>query len=149
MAMKERPNTVSGLIDKRREIAGRIEHTQRLLNDLISDLDHIDATIRIFDPDADLGRAKAYPPRNGAFKGEMLRFVLNALRQAQEPLTSLSIARQVMEGRGLDLGDDRMVITIRKRVGACLWKLGAKGVVTKVPMAGEYKGWQLNRQGEG
>ena len=38
----ERPNTVAGLIEKRREIAGQIEHYQRILNELIIDLDHID-----------------------------------------------------------------------------------------------------------
>ena len=37
--MTERPSTVSGLIDKRRENAGRIEHVQRQLRDLVADLD--------------------------------------------------------------------------------------------------------------
>jgi hypothetical protein len=50
--MSERPKTVSRLIHKRRKIAGRIEHVQRELRGLVADLDHIDATIRIFDPDA-------------------------------------------------------------------------------------------------
>jgi hypothetical protein len=45
----ERPNTVPGLLDKRREISGKIEHYQRLLNELIVDLDHLDHTIRFFD----------------------------------------------------------------------------------------------------
>ncbi|SEE99316.1 hypothetical protein SAMN05444161_8604 [Rhizobiales bacterium GAS191] len=48
------PNTVSGLIHKRREVAGQIEHVQRQLRDLVADLDHLDATIRIFDPNADI-----------------------------------------------------------------------------------------------
>lgn len=30
-----RPNTVAGLIEKRREIAGRIEHAQRALRQLL------------------------------------------------------------------------------------------------------------------
>jgi hypothetical protein len=33
----ERPNTVAGLIDKRREIAGKIEHAQRGLRALVPD----------------------------------------------------------------------------------------------------------------
>jgi len=37
----ERPNTLAGLIEKRREIAGKIEHHQRILNELIVDLDHM------------------------------------------------------------------------------------------------------------
>jgi hypothetical protein len=48
----EYPHTVSGLIEKRREIAGKIEHTQRELHNLVVMLDHLDFTIRIFDPDA-------------------------------------------------------------------------------------------------
>jgi hypothetical protein len=36
--MSERPNTVSGLIDKRRELAGRIEHVQRELRALVVSL---------------------------------------------------------------------------------------------------------------
>jgi len=142
--MSERPNTVSGLIDKRREIAGRIEHVQRELRALVADLDHIDAAIRIFDPDADIGPAKRYPIAHQAFRGEMARHVLDALRRADRPVTSLEIARHVMEGRGLK-DDGRAVIVIRKRVGACLAKLREKGVVRDVPMAGEYKGWEMVR----
>jgi hypothetical protein len=141
---KERPNTVAGLIDKRREIAGQVEHVQRQLRDLVADLDHVDATIRIFDPGADLGRAKRYPIAHAAFKGEMARFVLSALRQAKAPLSSLDIARGVMKGRGL-APDARTTVVIRKRVGASLWKLRAKGVVRDVPMEGEYKGWEIAR----
>lgn len=50
--MAERPNTVAGLIDKRREITGQIEHHQRILNDLIIALDHLDC---------DAGPAEAVP----------------------------------------------------------------------------------------
>jgi|HubBroStandDraft_6_1064221.scaffolds.fasta_scaffold2551673_1 hypothetical protein len=50
--MSEYSHTVAGLIDKRREIAGKIEHTQGELHNLVVMLDHLDATIRLFDPDA-------------------------------------------------------------------------------------------------
>jgi hypothetical protein len=98
----ERPNTVAGLIDKRRETAGKIEHHQRVLNELIVDLDHVDHTIRLFDPDCDvaLAQPKALPPRHGAFRGEMQRFVLGALRAATAPVTSLEIAIEVVKGGG-------------------------------------------------
>ena len=32
---------------------------------------------------------------------------------------------------------------MRKRAGAALWKLRAKGMVEEVPQAGDYKGWQI------
>ena len=61
--MTERPNTLPGLIDKRREPAGRIEHAQRELRAFVADLDYVDAVIRIFDPDAIVGPAKRFADR--------------------------------------------------------------------------------------
>jgi hypothetical protein len=34
-----------------------------------------------------------------------------------------------------------LAVTIRKRVGACMWKLKQGGYVREVPIAGELKGW--------
>ena len=124
----ERPNTVSGLLDKRREISGQIEHHQRVLNGLIVDLDHVTTPSRLFDPDCDVALPKQFPPRHQAFRGEMQRFVLGALRAASAPITSLEIAIEVVKGRGLDPNDPRAVSLIRKRVGACLFSLKAKGI---------------------
>ena len=140
----ERPNTVAGLIDKRREISGRIEHLQAELNDLIIDLDHVDHAIHLFAPDMDVSKTKPkqFPARHHAFRGEMQRFVLGALRAASEPLTSLEIAVEVVKTIGLDQNDPRAVTLIRKRVGASLTKLKAKGMVQDVPTTGTYKGWK-------
>ena len=44
------PHVLTGLIAKRADIAGQIEHTQDKLRQLVIDLDHTDAAIRIFDP---------------------------------------------------------------------------------------------------
>lgn len=142
MTSPDRPNTVAGLIEKHREIAGKIEAKRRELAALVSDLEAIEHTIRLFDPDAQLGRAKPLPSPHAAFKGEMRRDVLAALRAASGPLTSLDIARQVVAARMLP-DDAKTVTMMRKRVGAALYKLRAKGWVEEVPQAGEYKGWRL------
>jgi hypothetical protein len=136
----ERPNTVAGLLEKHREIAGQIEATRQTLNRLVADLEAIEHTVYLFDPDAKLGRAKPLPSKDAAFRGEMRRHVMSALRAAQGPLTSLEIAQQVITVRKLD-SDPATVIMIRKRVGAALWKLKAKGWAVEVPQAGDYKGW--------
>jgi hypothetical protein len=65
-----------------------------------------------------------------------------ALRAATEPLTSLDIARQVIAVRKLP-DDPKTVTMMRKRAGAALWKLKAKGWVEEVEAAGEYKWWRL------
>jgi len=138
-------HTIGGLMRKRAELAGKIEYLQREMRDLVQDLDHVDATIRVFDPTADVGlsKVKQYPPRHQAFRGEMVRFVLQTLREASEPITSLEIALGVVEGRGLDKADTRTVVLFRKRVGACLFNLRKQGTVREVPREGTYKYWEL------
>jgi len=141
--MSDHPHTIAGLIDKRREIAGKIEHTQRELRNLVVMLDHLDATIRMFDPDADLGPAKRYPVAHQAFKGQMAQYVLGALREGNgRPVTSLEIAEKVIASRGLT-ADQKTMILIRKRVGAALWKYKQRGLAREVPMTGDLKGWTL------
>lgn len=139
------PHVLTGLLKKRSEISGQIEHAHRVLNDLIADLDYIDNAIRIIDPDCDVSttKAKQFPPRMGAFRGEMARFILGHLRTATEPVTTLELAYAVMDGRGLNKDDQRTVIVMRKRVGACLYKLRTKGLAREVACTGEYKRWVM------
>ena len=127
--MAERPNTIAGLLDKRREIAGEVQYTETRLRQLIIDLDNLDATIRLFDPDIELEiiKPKPFPPRNAAVQGELTRLVLDTLRQAEGPLTSHYLAQHVMAARGMNTADTRLVKLMRKRVGACLRANRAKG----------------------
>lgn len=138
----ERPNTVAGLLEKRRELLRRVDDAQEVLQGHLASLDHLTATILLFDPDADLTgmTAKRAPSPHRAFKGEMKRHVLQSLRLAKAPITSIELTHAFIDGRGMDHDD---VITVRKRVSACLWKLGQAGLAVSVPMEGEYKGWRL------
>jgi hypothetical protein len=67
----ERPNAIAALKDKRGEIAGRIDALQDQLRQALIDLDHVDGTILLFDPDAVLDeiKAKPMPPRHQPSKG--------------------------------------------------------------------------------
>ena len=117
--MAERPNTIAGLLDKRREIAGEVQHTETRLRQLIIDLDNLDATIRLFEPDIDLAeiKCKPLPPRHHAYRGEVSRTVLDALRQSERPLNTQELAQHVMAHRGLNTADKRLVQLMGKRVG--------------------------------
>ena len=110
---------------------------------LVVELDTIDAAIRLFDPTADLDSIKRrlYPPRHEAFRGEMMRHVMGALRLAEQPLSRQDIAAVVMKGRGLNPDDLQVSTIIRERVGACLWKLKARGLARDVKIAGQLKAW--------
>jgi hypothetical protein len=133
------------LTRKRAEIAGKIEHNQLMLRQLITELDHIDAAIRIFDPTIDLEniKPKPVPPRHAAFKGEVTRIVLKMLRQAKAPLTSRDIALELMKQRGLSPDDRALSVVMVKRVCACLRKHRLNGVVAVAPIEGKLQGWVL------
>ncbi len=83
-------HVLSALIVKRAELAGKIEATQLELRQLVIDIDNVDATIRIFQPDIDLEeiRPKPLPARNTAFRGEVTRIILNTLCQSAEPMSA-------------------------------------------------------------
>ncbi len=147
----ERPNLLNGLVDKRAEIAGRIEANQQELRRLIVELDAIEATIRIFDPDIDMMaiHPRPVPPRHAAFKGEVTRIVFKALREAKQPLTSRDIAKTLMRERGLNVDDKDVVVMMTKRVGACLKTQKNKGYVRSMELEGStLLGWQIIRKGE-
>ena len=79
---------LSGLIEKRAELAGDIRLAEERLEQLRSDILHLDATIRIMDPayQVDAIVPKVRRPRREWFgNGELLRLILETLRKAPEP----------------------------------------------------------------
>ena len=58
-------HVVSGLVAKRDELAGEVERCRRELHRLADELGHLDATIRLFAPDYDLGRIRPRKRRRG------------------------------------------------------------------------------------
>jgi hypothetical protein len=140
-----------GLIARRAETVGQIAAAQDLLARLMSDLGHLDATIRIFAPDIDLEELpmKKVPPPNAAFRGEVQRFLLHTLRQAPVPMTTLQLATAVMESRNLNVADKALHRTIAQRTGHSLGKLRTRGFVqSEKANAGGLLRWQASRKGE-
>ncbi len=129
---------------KRAELAGRVEVMQREMRQLVLDIDHVDAAIRMFDPDADLDDIKPrLPPRHSAFKGEVSRLVLNALRKAGKPLPVSALTLQVLTGRGLTADDKPFMRVLGRRVGACLRHLRKKGLVRLKRGDGHIGTWEI------
>jgi hypothetical protein len=88
-------HVVSGLVNKRAELTGQIQHYIQLIQRLEADKAHIDATIKLFAPDFNLNaiRAKQYRQRSSVFKyGDALVQVLDVMREADRPIASQEIA---------------------------------------------------------
>lgn len=136
--MVTRPNTVSALRDKRGEIAGLIDALQDQLRAAMIDLDHIDATLRMFDPEIELDeiRPKPLPPRHHAFKGQVTRSILAMLR-SEGAMDAKAITIRLMAERELNAADKALVKAMHKRIGAALRNLRERTLVqSEQPRAG-------------
>ena len=139
-------HVLSGLKAKRAEIAGRIEMMQREMRLLVATIGHIDATIRTFDPSVDLEDiTPKLPPRFQAFKGEVSRILLDALRELKSPLPVFDLTLTVAAGRGITTDDKPFMIILRRRVDACLRNLRKRGVVRSSRPSGSLTLWEIVR----
>jgi len=84
---------LAGLTKRRAELAGEADTLRARLAQIGTDVGHLDAVIRQFDPDYDLGsiRSKRQRGPDAAQPGEMSRFVLGVLRNATEPMPTTDI----------------------------------------------------------
>lgn len=137
---------VTGLIAKRAELAGRIEHLQAQVRQATVELDHIEASIRIFQPGIDIETlgTRPVPAIHHAFKGETTRVVLETIRKAGRPIDTTTVTEAVMKARGLDRQDAAMFRLMSKRVGACLrhWER-ERGAIKSMAGPGQVKLWMV------
>lgn len=138
----DRPNTLSGLIAKRDDLARYRDQLEADIRALTVDIDHLEAAIRIFDPEDSPEARRRYAALHRAPKGQSTRFVLRALREASGPLTSRDLADMWCKDRGLT-AKDSTVSMLRKRLGATLKALHHKGLVRQDGHVEGRIGWWL------
>lgn len=144
--MVTHPNTVSALRDKRGEIAGLIDALQDQLRQAFIDMDHVDATLRMFDPDIELDeiRPKPLPPRHHAFKGQVTRSILAMLR-SEGAMDAKAITIRLMAERELNAADKALVKAMHKRIGAALRNLRERALVGSETISGGPLVWSLTK----
>ncbi len=135
-----------GLLRKRQEIADKLELAQGQVRQLVLDIDAVDATIRLFQPDIDLDVVKVRPTprRHEAHRGDTSRLILSLLREAGEALSHREITQRVMTARGLNLADRALCQTMRDRVGASLRGMRERGTVGSGEGIGPGVRWKLS-----
>lgn len=137
-----------GLVKRRAALAGEIEATHAKLRQMVADLETLDGTLKIVQPDFQVEaiKAKAFrPPNDWANRGEMSRIILSILRQAAEPLTSRDIALELLVTRALDKNDQRLLRLMTKRVGVALRGQRDAGRVKSDQGPGQYVVWEIER----
>lgn len=144
----DRPNTVSGLLSKHKDLSLLREKYRDEVKKITLDLYHLEATIRLFDPEASANELKQNVARRRAAKGSIKRFVLSTLREAPEPMTSRQLAELWTEECGLD-ADEGTINAMRRRVSSCIKASVKQGLLEEVGLStdhdanGPYKLWRI------
>jgi hypothetical protein len=139
-------HVVSGLIEKRRELAGIIDELQRQLDQHRADLTHIDGVLRVLATDIDPEKIKpkrAYRRNRYFARNELSRLCLGVLRTATgELLSTDEITGRVIMAKGFDPGDAILRAAIRDQVGSTVKRLHRTGAIKNIG-AGRASKWKL------
>lgn len=122
---------LKALRDKRASIASDIMQMERKLRHLRDSLVHVDATLKLLDPEADPEAIPVKRPttRVKLFRqGELARLVRDALREAGEPIPADRIVDHLMRVGGHDESARK---ALAGRVRGTLAYLQRKGVIIK------------------
>ena len=132
---------LSGLIRKRPEMAGEADALRVQLAAVAAKLGHVDAVIGLFDPSFDLASIRPKRPRapDATKPGEMSRFVLDALREASEPIGTPELTTMLMQARGMDVNDPAAYRGIGKRLCMALRRQKRRGTVRSEPGPGRVR----------
>lgn len=125
-------HVVTGLVAKRAELTGQIEHFQAQIRQLSMDVDHVDATLLLFNPDYDLLsiKPKGIRSMNPWFlKGEITRLTLEALRTASAPLSTCDITDALIALKGIAIAGTKERDRLTKSLLGALQMMRKRGVV--------------------
>ena len=137
-------HVIGALRNKRAELAGMLRQLEQQLVQQRANLAHVDATMRLFDPDVrpkDI-RPKQLRERNAWFhQGECLRLIYDELREATQPATTRELAERIMRVKAIPAADDDRRERVQKTLLASLNR--AKQTIARVEIAGVVRWWLI------
>ncbi len=128
---------MDALRTKRSELVGLMGRLEQQLAQHRGSLAHLDATMRLFDPDMLSQQADPAQQRERVswFRpGECRRLIYDVLRDAPQPLATRELAERVMAAGCMPAADNRARALIQKTVLASLSR--AKGTIERTETAG-------------
>ena len=141
-------HVVSALKEKRIRLATEIERIREELRQRVIDLDHVEASLKIFDPTvqiSELGPRKV-PQVLSDIHGDTGRVILDTLRTATAPLSTTKVCEAIMKARGLDMNDKGLCRLMMKRTVANLKHWSKKrGLIRSMQGMGQEYVWEIIR----
>ena len=136
-------HVIGALRNKRAELAGTLRQLEQQLAQQRESLVHLDATLRLFDPNIqpkDI-RPKRARVCNVWFRpGECLRLIYDELREATQPVTTRDLAERLMRVKAIPVADNNRRELVQKTLLGSLNR--AKETIARVETAGVVS-WRL------
>ncbi len=136
-------HVVGALRSKRAELAGVLRQLEQQLGQQRANLAHLDATMRLFNPDIRPNDIRPKQPRarNAWFRpGECLRLIYDELREATQPVTTRELAERIMRIKAIPAADDQRRELVQKTLLGSLNE--AKQTIARIETAGVVS-WRL------
>ena len=131
------PHVMEALREKRSELSGIVSHLEQQIVQHCASLVHLDAAMRLFDPNLAPETISSRPqrPRSAWFHpGECLRLIHDVLREAPQPMTTRALTERVMSLKAIAPTDERSCALVQKTVLGSLSR--AKATIQRVEIAG-------------
>jgi hypothetical protein len=114
-----------------------VSHLEQQIVQHRASLVHLDAAMRLFDPDlapAAISSRSQRPRSTWFHPGECLRLIHDVLREAPQPMTTRALTEQVMGMKAIPATDERSGALVQKTVLGSLSR--AKATIQRVEIAG-------------
>lgn len=135
-------HTISGLLTKRADLFNEAERLRDRLAEIKNDIGAIDRTLSVLGYKGDLDAAMPRQKREVIFgRGELSKAIYRELREADGPLSSRDIAREIVALRGEDARDRKYLSELTKRVSKALRAMREEGSVRSVTDAKGNVSW--------
>lgn len=138
------PLVIGLLSNKRAEVAGIIADLERQISAQRAVLMHLDATIRLFDPNArpamirpkGVGRPSMFEP------GDISGVCMAVIRESSTPVGSREIATQLMAAKGMAVSDGKLRREVQNCVRNALSAYRRRGILEAVGTGWDTR-WRL------
>jgi hypothetical protein len=127
-------HVISALTSKRSELAGVVAFHSKEIARIAEEVKALDATIKLFEPEYRINsiKPKRYQRKNQFFKhGEAHKLILDILRDAKAPISTLVIAAEAQRRKGLVI-DDKAPAAFKASIGGVLARQRTLGLITEV-----------------
>ena len=138
-------HVVSGLVSKRSELAGILEHHQKEITRLSAEVSAIDGAIKVFDPTyriQDIKSKRQFKINPFFAHGELHKIILEVMRDAEQPIATPDICAQVIDRKGLTLDSEQLGM-VRASVSNALNRQSNKGMIRSVGNEGLANVWEV------